>query len=102
MCEHYAPISEEWKCGKTGWMLVPKRKARTVCYLFPAKDHFTAGFVMGQKAVEAMRQRTLPKRIIAAMEEAKPYAEGRGFYVECSKPSDLKHLLTLLEIKMGT
>jgi len=98
--ENCAPLSEEWKHGKTGWMLVPKKKARTVCYLFPASGHFTVAFVLGGKAVDVMRETKLPKTIMAAMEAAKPYAEGRGFYVECAKPADLKHLITLVTIKM--
>jgi hypothetical protein len=98
--EFHAPITEEWKHGKTGWMLVLKRKTRTVCYLFPGNEHFTVAFVLGAKAVEVMRQSKLPKRIMDAMEAARPYAEGRGFYVECSKPADLRHLLTLVAIKM--
>ncbi|HEY3296474.1 MAG TPA: DUF3788 family protein [bacterium] len=100
--EHCAPLSEEWKHGKTGWMMVSKKKTRTVCYLFPGNDHFTVAFVLGEKAVEVMRQSKLPKRIMDSMEAARPYAEGRGFYVECSKPADLKHLLTLVTIKMDS
>jgi hypothetical protein len=99
--ENHAPLTEEWKHGKTGWMLVPKRKARTVCYLFPANGRFTVAFVLGNKAVEVMRQTKLPKKIMEAMEAARPYAEGRGFYVDCSKPADLKHLITLVTIKMA-
>jgi hypothetical protein len=98
--EAHAPLSEEWKKGKSGWMMLTKRKTRTVCYLFPGNGHFTVAFVLGQKAVEVMRQTKLPKKIMDSMEEARPYAEGRGFYVECAKAADLKHLLTLVTIKM--
>jgi hypothetical protein len=98
--ENHGPLAEEWKFMKSGWVLLTKRKTRTVCYLFPAEGFFTVAFVLGEKAVEAARQSKLPKKILTAMEEAKPYAEGRGFYVECRKVSDLKHLLTLTAIKM--
>ena len=94
------PLSKEWKFMKSGWVLVPKCKTRTVCYLFPAEGFFTAAFVLGEKAVDAARKSTLPKKILDAMEEAKPYAEGRGFYVRAAKPADLKHLITLATIKM--
>jgi hypothetical protein len=100
--EHYSPIAEVWKFGKTGWMLVLKSKKRTVCYLFPAKDFFTVAFVLGEKAVNVARESTLPKKIMDAIEVAKPYVEGRGFYVVCKKPGDLKHLLSLTAIKMDT
>lgn len=77
-----------------------KRKTRTVCYLFPGNDHFTVAFVLGAKAVEVARLSKLPKKILDVIEAARSYAEGRGFYVECARPADLKHLLTLLAIKM--
>ena len=99
--EAYAPISEEWRFYKC-WHLRLKRKARTVCYLFAEKDQFTVAFVFGEKAVAAARKSKLPKRIMDCIEQARVYAEGRGFYVECRKASDLKHLHTLTAIKMET
>ena len=99
--EQHAPISEEWRFYKS-WHLRLKRKARTVCYLFAEKDQFTVAFVFGEKAVAAARESKLPKRIMDSIEQARRYAEGRGFYVECRKASDLKHLHTLTAIKMKT
>jgi hypothetical protein len=102
VAENYAPVSEEWKFMKSGWTLLLKKKVRTVCYLFPAAGYFTAAFVYGEKAVAAARQSKLPKRILDVMEQARPYAEGRGFYVECKKPGDLRHLMMLVALKMDT
>jgi hypothetical protein len=81
-------------------MLLTKRKKRTVCYLFPETAQFTVAFVFGGKAVEAARGSKLPKAILQSIEDARPYAEGRGFYVVCKKPADLKHLVTLTTLKM--
>ncbi len=100
--EQYSPVVNEWKFMKSGWVLVPKKKARTICYLFPAEGYFTVAFTFGEKAVAAARQSKLPKRILTAIDEARPYAEGRGFYVKCSRPSDLHHLLTLTALKLGS
>jgi hypothetical protein len=97
--ERLSPLDEEWKFGKTGWMLVPKRKKRTVCYLFPAAGYFTVAFVLGEKAVEVARESKLPKKILESIEAAHPYAEGRGFYVDVKKTGDLVHLKTLVGIK---
>jgi hypothetical protein len=98
--EEHGPIIEEWKFMKSGWVLVPKKKTRTVCYLFPASGFFTVAFVLGEKAVEVARKSKLPKRVIDLMEAARPYAEGRGFRVQVAKPTDLKWLKTLVTIKM--
>ena len=99
--ETCAPISEEWKFYKS-WHFVLKRKARTVCYLFPEPNQFTVAFVFGEKAVGVARASKLPKKIIENIESARKHAEGRGFYVVCKKPSDLKHLQSLVQIKMET
>jgi hypothetical protein len=99
--ENYTPITDEWKFYKS-WHWALKRKTRTVCYFFPEKNQFTIAFVFGDKAVEAARQSNLPKKILNDIESARKYAEGRGFYVECKKPCDLKHLQTLTAIKMET
>jgi hypothetical protein len=100
--EVHDPVIEHWKFMNSGWTLVPKKHARTICYLFPAEGYFTAAFTFGSKAVAAARRSKLPKRILTAMEEARPYAEGRGFYVKCSRPADLHHLFTLAALKMDS
>ncbi|MBI5058203.1 DUF3788 family protein [candidate division KSB1 bacterium] len=98
----FDPISRDWKFMQSGWVLVTKRRTRTVCYLFPADGHFTVAFVFGEKAVAAARKAKLPSRIKNSIEAARPYAEGRGFYVKVAKPADLTHLETLATIKLST
>ena len=97
--ENFSPVTDEWKFYKS-WHWILKRKARTICYLFPEKNQFTVAFVFGEKAVAAVRQSKLPKKILDNIESARKYAEGRGFYIECKKSGDLKHLQTLTAIKM--
>jgi hypothetical protein len=100
LCEEYEPLSKEWKFYKS-WNCTLKRKARTVCYIFAQDGYFTVAFIFGEKAVAAARASKLPKSILTEIEEARPYAEGRGFHVACKKPGDLKHLKTLASIKMA-
>ena len=102
LSEQCNPLTKEWKFTKSGWSLIPSRKKRRICYLFPANNYFTVAFVLGERAVDIARQSKLPKKILDAIEAATPYAEGRGFYVEVKKPSDLNHLKTLVEIKFET
>ncbi|MBU0507597.1 DUF3788 domain-containing protein [bacterium] len=99
--EEYEPVSDEWKFYKS-WHWKLKRKARTICYLFPVDGHFTVALVFGEKAVAKARESKLPKTILKKIEEARPYAEGRGFRLDCKKKSDLDHLKTLVAIKMNT
>lgn len=99
--ETCAPIDSDWSFYKS-WHWRLKRKARTVCYLFPVKDGFTAAFVFGEKAVAVAQSGKLPEKILKDIEGARKYAEGRGFYVDCRTPADLVHLKTLTAIKMET
>ncbi|RPH95704.1 DUF3788 family protein [candidate division KSB1 bacterium] len=98
--DKYEPITDEWKFYKS-WHWKLSRKKRTVCYFFAENNQFTVAFVFGEKAVAVAMQSKLPKKILSDIESARKYAEGRGFYVKAAKPSDLKHLQTLLAIKMA-
>jgi len=97
----FAPIEYEWKEYKSTWSCRPMRKARRICYLTPEDGKFMAAFALGEKAVAAARLSKLPKSIIAEIENAKPYAEGRGIRITISKLSQLAHLKTLASVKMS-
>ncbi|MBL0062916.1 MAG: DUF3788 family protein [bacterium] len=97
----FAPIEYEWKETKSTWSCRPMRKARRICYLTPEDGKFMAAFALGEKAVAAARASKLPKSIIAEIENAKPYAEGRGIRIVVSRPSQLAHLKTLASVKMS-
>ena len=44
----------------------------------PRERHFLVGFVLGERAVEAARESRLPESILAEIDGATKYAEGRG------------------------
>ena len=99
--EQYSPITEEWKLMKSGWILLPKNKARTICYLFAAENEFTVAFVLGEKAVKAARLSQLPVSVLESIEAARPYAEGRGFQVRVVETQDLATLIELTKLKLA-
>ena len=87
--------------SKYGWSLRVKRKDRIILHMTPSRGHFLAGIVLGEKAVAAARANGLPKPLLAAIEEAPRYAEGRGIRREVSSARDLRLVTRLLELKMS-
>jgi len=96
----YGPITEEWGFYKS-WSLRLKRKKRTIVYMLPRDGQFLCAFVYGEKATEAARRTKLPKDILKIIDEAKVYAEGRGFRLGVKTEKDLATMKTLAAIKMA-
>lgn len=103
VAKEHEPITEEWKHygKKYGWTLRLVQKKRTILYLIPCKGHYMAGFVFGQKAVQAARKSKLPKAVITVINDAKRYVEGTGFRVPVKKKQDLDSIKKLVTIKMA-
>jgi hypothetical protein len=101
MAREYGPLTEEWGFYKS-WALRLKRKKRTLVYLLPRDGHFLCAFVYGEKATVEARRAKLPTDVLKTIEEAKVYAEGRGFRLEVRKKTDLAAMKTLAAIKAAT
>jgi len=99
----YAPLEETWMFSgaKWGWSLRLKQKKRAILYLTPCKGHFLAGFALGEKAVEAAHASRLPEAVIAAIDAAPRFAEGRGVRLEIRNKRDVESTKELAAIKMA-
>ena len=84
LATEYAPLEETWNFAGAnwGWSLRLKQKKRTVLYMTPCKGLFLVGFALGEKAVKAAHDSPLPDSILAVIDEAKKYAEGRAVRIE--------------------
>jgi hypothetical protein len=93
----------EWKCHspKWGWSLRVKRKSRTIVWLSPCKSSFNVIFILGDKAVRAARQGTLPKRIVAVLDAAPKYPEGTGVRLQVKSARAVGALKKLAAIKLA-
>jgi hypothetical protein len=100
--EQYPGVQSEWVSAgaKYGWSLRPKYKKRTILYLIPGQDCFTVSFALGERAVAAAEESTLPALTLDAIRSARQYAEGRGVWVEVKRRTDVETIKTLIEIKM--
>jgi len=104
MTKTYPPITEEWNFSgaKFGWSLRLKNRDRIVLYLTPRADHFLVGVVLGEKAVSAARDRKLPRSVLALIDRALRYAEGRGIRVTIAPGDDLAPVRHLAALRMTT
>lgn len=94
---------QEWQSvsPKYGWALRMKRKKRTIVYLGPSLGCFSVGFVLGPRAVEAVRESDLPESVVKEINAAPHYAEGTGVRFVVSSLKDLAPLRTLVHIKLA-
>lgn len=101
VAERCGPVEELWSFGgaKFGWSLRLLRKGRVLLYLTPQEGRLLAGLVLGGKAVAAAREAGLPPALLAQVEAAPQYAEGRGLRVEVSGADDVTSLVRLVGLK---
>ena len=105
----HPPIDEQWAFSgvKFGWSLRLRRKDRVVLYLIPREKGFLAGVVLGEKAAAAAGaaappgEASLPAPILALLEAAPRYAEGRGLRFPVATRQDVASVLRLVALKMA-
>jgi Protein of unknown function (DUF3788) len=103
LANQFGPLTEKWIfTRKTNhWALQLKQKKRTVLYLIPLSGTFRATFALGEKACAAAEASALPARVLAVIERAPRYPEGRGVALDVRTRKDAEHVKTLAAIKMA-
>jgi hypothetical protein len=99
----YPPVTHRWSASKTSafGLLRLSRKERTILYLLPREGHFLTAFVFGEKATAVVRASDMPAAMVTALNDARPYAEGRGVRLETRTRQDLATMKKLAAIKMA-
>lgn len=96
------PITNEWSFSKAfGWTLRLKQPARVVVYLTPGDFSFLASFALGEKACKAIHQAEIPPEILAIIDAAPKYAEGRGVRIPVRTNTDVEAILRIAAIKVS-
>lgn len=103
LAQEYGVLIPEWKCYsvKSGWALRVKRGKRTIVWLSPREGCFRVLLIFGAKAMTAVEQCKLPKRIIKALSEANKYPEGTGVGLEVKTTQEISVLKKLVAIKVA-
>jgi hypothetical protein len=101
----FGPLGEKWSFSKKTqhWSLQLKRKKnqRTIVYMIPCQKHFVAAFALGEKACRAARESGLPAALLAVIDKAPKYPEGRGVRLEVRNKQDLESVKHFAVIKMA-
>lgn len=103
LAEEHGVNIREWKCHspKWGWVLRVKLKKRTIVWLSPCSSSIEVLFIFGSKAMAALQQCQLPKRIVKALSEAPKYPEGTGLRLRVRRPQGIAALRKLAAIKIA-
>jgi hypothetical protein len=67
----------------------------------PCRGHFLVGLVLGEKAVRAAHDSNLPESILATIDAATKYAEGRAVRIEIRSKKDIEIAKRIAAIKMA-
>jgi hypothetical protein len=99
----YGPLIEEWAfSGKSfGWSFRLKQNKRTIVYMTPCRAHFLASFALGEKACRAAHAAGLAAPVLAAIDGAPKYPEGRGVRIPVRSRRDLDTVESLAAIKVA-
>ena len=97
----YPPVEEVWNFAgaKFGWSLRLVQKGRVLVYVTPQEGKLLVGLVLGEKAVAAARDAGLAPALLAAIEAAPRYAEGRGLRIPVAEGDDLAGIERLVSLK---
>lgn len=101
--EAHGPLTEEWTfSGKSyGWSFRLKQKKRTLVYMTPCRAYFLASFALGEKACRAAQSAGLSAPVLAVIEGAPKYAEGRGVRMPVRSRRDVDNVKSLAAIKVA-
>jgi hypothetical protein len=102
MAERHGVTGQEWRCysPKTGWALRLKRARRTILWMAPCEQSFEVLFILGARAVRAVREGRPSARLLKLLDEAPKYPEGTGVRLQVKGPKDLAGIGKLAEAKL--
>jgi hypothetical protein len=93
---------QEWKSSspKYGWTLILSVKKRRIVYLTPGVGCFRASFILGERAVSALRESKPSKKLLQLLDEAPHYPEGTGVRLTVKNSRDLAVIRKLAKFKL--
>ena len=103
LAREYGVNVHEWNSysPKAGWSLKLKQGKRTIVYLAPCQGSFRVAFILGAKALEAVRQAKPSQALRKTLDEAPRYPEGTGVRLHIKTRRDLAAVRKLAEAKLA-
>lgn len=99
----YPSLAREWKFygPKHGWQLRILRKKSIVLYLIPHEGRFRAASALKKPALARLHESGLPPELVAEIEGAKTYGEGRPARVEVTDETHVGVVERLLALALS-
>lgn len=96
-------VDLEWKSysPKQGWSARLKRGSRNILHLAPCEGSFIVVFILGQKAVQAVRSGVPSRRLTKLLDDAPQYPEGTGIRIDPVGARDVPLIRKLARIKLA-
>lgn len=104
LARKFPPLDEQWGfvSKKSGWSLRVRQGEKTIVYLTPSRGYFFASFALGEKTVAAARESNLPAAVLATIDEAPRYVEGRGVRFEVRRQQDVVSIEKVAMLKIAS
>jgi len=83
-----------------GWALRFQRGSRLVLALYPNQSCLTVQIILGSAQVEAATTMGLPSRVLAVLDSAKKYTEGRWLFIPVRSVANARELRSLIALKI--
>ncbi len=100
----YPLLSTEWRYYNDGkrWLCKTTKKTKTICWISVWEKFFRVTFYFGKKAEEAINNSALDEKLKAQFLNYEGKLKIRPITIFVKKKSDLKILMTLIELKEKT
>ena len=98
----HGPVREEWSFAGAnyGWSLRLKNAKKAIVYLTPRRHDFLASFALGEKACALARTSGISPDVLAIIDSAPRYAEGRGVRIPVRSRKTVGEVLKIAALKM--
>lgn len=84
-----------------GWALRFQQGSRLVTALYPNRSCLTVQIILGSAQVETATTMGLPARVMAVLESAKKYPEGRWLFLPVKSLAGVRELRSLIALKFS-
>jgi hypothetical protein len=102
LAEELNLTTREWNSysPKAGWSLRIKHKKRNIVYLSPRPGEFMVLFILGERALAALRNIRLPDHIRKAVDAGEKYPEGTGIRILMRGLRGVEAITKIAAVKM--
>ena len=102
MAERFGVSELEWRCysPKSGWAVKLKKGKRVIVWMAPCQGYLQVMYILGGKAMTAIRASEPSARMLEVIDAAEKYPEGWGMRIPIKAKKDLAVVEELAKFKL--